>query len=213
MIFIPKKKFLRQSCILFGLATVFVTISYLARSHQELLTSIVHAGGVMGMIGFIALTAVFVIFVIPLDVVFLIPLGAAAWGPIPTAIMSIAGWTIGSAGAFALARVFGVSLVERLIGLKRIHVVEARIPKQNLFWSVVFLRLAVSVDILSYALGLFSRMPWKQYTLATILGVTPFGFYFAYAGALPFWYQIAAMVIALALATVALLIYKIQREP
>ncbi len=208
-----RNKLLKQIGYLIGFATVFVLISYFARTNEATLTAIVHSGGVFGIIGFITLTAIFVIFVIPLDVVFLIPLGSAVWGVVPTALMSIAGWTIGSAIAFALARIFGVPLVERIVGLKRIHTIESHIPKRNLFWSVVFLRLAVSVDILSYALGLFSRMQWKQYVLATLIGVTPFGFYFAYAGALSFWYQILAMVLALALATIALLVYKIQREP
>ena len=189
------------------LATTFVAVSYIARANEAALVSIVHGGNVSSVIGFILLTALFVVFVIPLDIVFLIPLGALVWGPVPTAIMSITGWVLGSIVVLGIARSFGAPVVEKLVGLERIRSIETRIPKQNLFWTVVFLRLVIPVDILSYALGLFSTMTWRPYVLATLIGVTPFGFYFSYAGTLPFWYQVAAMGGALVLATIVLFKY------
>lgn len=207
------KKLFKQIASLALLALVFVAVSFTAQHYKVGLASIIQSGNVIGPAGFILLTAVFVVFIIPLDIAFLMPIGTTVWGPIPTAFMSIAGWTIGASVAFVIARTFGVSLVEKLIGLERVHAVERRIPKHNLFGSVILLRMLVSVDILSYALGLFSRMPWEQYVLATALGVAPFGFYFAYAGTLPFWYQIVAIAAAAILATVVLMKYGVQREP
>jgi uncharacterized membrane protein YdjX (TVP38/TMEM64 family) len=195
------------------LVTTFVAVSHIARTNEAILASIVHGGNVSSVIGFILLTALFVVFVIPLDIVFLIPLGALVWGPVPTALMSITGWVLGSIVALGIARSFGAPVVEKLVGLKRIRSIETRIPKQNLFWTVVFLRLVIPVDILSYALGLFSTMAWRPYVLATLIGVTPFGFYFSYAGTLPFWYQIAAMGGALILATAILFKYGTQKNP
>jgi len=55
-------------------------------------------------------------------------------------------------------------------------------------------------------------MSWGSYVLATAIGVSPLGFYFAYAGALPFWYQILAVGIALALAAFGFIRYGGQRE-
>ncbi len=204
---------IKQTATLGVLAAIFVGVSYLAHTYQTWLADLVYAGGIVGAIGFIALTAVFVVFVIPLDLVFLIPIGAVVWGPIPTALMSITGWTLGSGIAFGIGRVFGIRVVEKLIGLERARVVERRIPKHNLFGTVILLRMLVSIDILSYALGLFTTMPWRLYILATVIGVTPFGFYFAYAGTLPFWYQIAAVAGAVMLASIVLFQYGIQREP
>jgi len=198
---------------LVAFAAAFVGVSYLAHLYEPEIAAIVNGGGAAGVVGFVVLTAVFVIFVIPLDLVFLVPLGAVVWGPVPTALMSIAGWTLGAAVAFGIARLFGARVVERLIGLKRVRAVESRIPKHHLFGSVILLRMMVSVDILSYALGLFSTMPWGLYIIATAIGVTPFGFYFAFAGVLPMWYQVAAVGGALALATLVFLKYGIQREP
>ena len=208
-----KKTLIKEIISFLVLAIIFVAVSFFASQHKDQLAGVVGAGGILGIFGFIILTAIFVIFVIPLDIAFLIPLGAHIWGPIPTAGMSIAGWVLGSAVAFGAARRFGAPLVEKLIGLDRIRVIEKRMPKRDLFLSVIALRLLVSVDILSYALGLFSRMGWGSYILATAIGVTPFGFYFAYTSILPFWYQIAAIGAAVLLASVIVVRYGIQREP
>jgi uncharacterized membrane protein YdjX (TVP38/TMEM64 family) len=199
------------SLIVFGI--VFVTVSFLAQHYKTQLADIVESGGLVSVGGFVLLTAIFVVFIIPLDIAFLIPIGASLWGPIPTGLMSITGWGLGASIAFGIARFFGVPVVERIIGLEQIRAVAKRIPKHNLFWSVMILRMLVPVDILSYALGLFSTMSWSSYVLATAIGVSPLGFYFAYAGALPFWYQILAVGIALALAAAAFVRYGVQREP
>ena len=195
----------------FGAA--FLIVSALAHQYEAPISDLVHSGGFFSVTGFIALTAIFVIFVIPLDIVFLIPIGASVWGPIPTALMSITGWTIGSAIAFLIARKLGVGVIEMLIGLDRVRAIESRIPKNNLFWGVVALRMLVSVDILSYALGLFSAVELPTYILATMIGVTPFGFYFAFSGALPFWYQFAAIAAAVGMAMFTFLKFGLSREP
>ena len=191
----------------------FLVVSVVAERNRAVLAALVAHGGAAGIIAFVLLTALFVVFVIPLDLVLLVPLGTAAWGPVMTAFMSIFGWTLGAAIAFSLARRFGAPLVGRIAGLARVHALEARIPRRHRFWGVVVLRLLVSVDVLSYALGLASDMPFAAYLSATALGVVPFGFYFAYAGALPFAYRALAVVAALALATAVVVRYGIAREP
>ncbi|MHB8660808.1 MAG: TVP38/TMEM64 family protein [Minisyncoccota bacterium] len=203
----------RQIAALLALAIAFVGVSVLAQRHHEVLAGFVTQGGVLGVAAYVLLTALFVVFVIPLDIALLIPIGAIVWGPIPTALMSIAGWTLGAIAAFGIARRFGLPAVERLIGLARVRAIEQRIPKRNLFLMVVFLRMLVSVDVLSYALGLFSAISWGTYVAATAIGVAPFGFYFAYAGTLPFWYRIAAVLLAFVLAGFAIIRYGISREP
>jgi len=66
-------------------------------------------------------------------------------------------------------------------------------PHQNLFWSVVLLRMALPVDVLSYGIGLFSKMSFSTYFWATLIGVVPFSFIYAYVGSLPVWYQVAIL--------------------
>ncbi|HUY62391.1 MAG TPA: VTT domain-containing protein [Candidatus Paceibacterota bacterium] len=209
----PKGTLHGEIAALLLLAITFIAVSVLAERYHAALATLVTQGGILGVAAYILLTAVFVIFIIPLDIALLIPIGAVAWGPLPTALMSIAGWTLGAAIAFLIARRFGEPVVARLIGLERIRAIESRIPKRNLFWMVVLMRILVSVDILSYALGLFSAMPWRSYVVATAIGVAPFGFYFAYTGALPLWYRVAAVAFAVALATLVILRYGVRREP
>jgi uncharacterized membrane protein YdjX (TVP38/TMEM64 family) len=61
------------------------------------------------------------------------------------------------------------------------------------------LRIAIPVDLLSYALGLFSKVRYRDYALATIIGISPLAFILAYLGTLPFIFQMIALSVALVL--------------
>jgi uncharacterized membrane protein YdjX (TVP38/TMEM64 family) len=198
------------SYLLFAIA--FIAVSFGIREYQSEIGILLNESDLWSIPLFIVLTVVFVVFVIPLDIVFLIPLGVSLWGPVPTGFLMISGWTIGAGLAFLLARRYGLPIVERLVGTKRIFKVGERIPPGELFWSIVFLRMVVPVDILSYALGLFSRISLQKYLLATALGITPFGFFFSFAGTLPVMYQVGAIIFALLLASVLLSRYGSQRQ-
>lgn len=175
------------------LIAAFLLASYSVHQHESDIALVLGNGDIGSAAIFIFLTALFVIFIIPLDIVLLIPLGVILWGPVSTALMSITGWTLGALVAFGIARTYGLPLVKKLVGEHRAMMFGEHIPAHDLFWSVVFLRLLVPVDLLSYALGLFSPLSWRKYLLATALGVTPLGFFFAFAGTLPFWYQLSAL--------------------
>ena len=56
--------------------------------------------------------------------------------------------------------------------------------------------MVLPVDILSYALGLFTTIKTWKYILATFIGVIPFAFIFSYAGMVNIYYQIGAFVLA-----------------
>lgn len=200
----------RRAASWIAVAAAFVFVSYFVRGHEEIIRLLLAGGGAFGAVLFVVFTAVFVIFIIPLDLVLLIPLGVHLWGPLPTAFLSITGWTIGASTAFSVARRWGLPVVSRMVGDERVREFHDRIPKSNLFWSVVGLRMLVPVDLLSYAIGLFSHMSWEVYVLATLIGVAPFGFYFAYAGTLPLWYQFIA--VALALSLTSLILYRYWRK-
>ena len=207
-------KYRNTFLLLFAFVAVFIFASYVARKFEPIIRITLHGAGVFGPLGFIVLTALFVVFVIPLDIVFLIPIGVLVWGAPYTALMSIAGWTIGAGIAFYIARHFGSNTVRKLIGLKRVEALEKRIPKRNIFWLVVLWRMAVSVDVLSYALGLVSKISFQDYVLATVIGVTPFGFFFAYAGTLPMGFQAIFLTVAIAILSTVLYRYRLPpREP
>lgn len=142
-----------------------------------------HGAGYIGMLGYVFISAIAIV-IAPISTFPLIPIASAMWGWILTALLSIVGWVIGSQVAFYIARHYGKPLVEKLIGLKKIQRLENNIPTQNMFWIIVLLRMTLPVDVLSYALGLFSNVKASTYFYATTLGVTPFAFLYAYTGTL-----------------------------
>ena len=118
----------------------------------------------------------------PLTVMPLIPVAAGVLGPLATALLSIVGWTLGSAIAFLISRYLGRPVLEKFMQLETLDRVLEQIPKKTHFWFIVLLRLTLPVDIVSYALGLTKSLSFVSYIAATFVGVIWFSFAFAYMG-------------------------------
>ncbi|MCH7529892.1 TVP38/TMEM64 family protein [Patescibacteria group bacterium] len=118
----------------------------------------------------------------PIAVLPIVPTVALVLGPLPTAMYSIVGWTAGAVVAFLIARHLGRPALARFVSLDEISKYEKYIPLNAEFWWIVILRMIIPVDILSYAIGFLSRISVGKYILATLIGVTPFSFVFAYLG-------------------------------
>lgn len=172
-----------------GIAAFFIGTSYLAASYREELHALIETYGLFGPALFVLIEVAGVI-AAPVSTIALIPLGVALWGSLATAILSLIGWTLGSLLAFELARVYGQPLLERFLNLKELGRLEGLLPQHNLFWGIVALRLFIPIDLVSYALGLFSPISRGAYTLATVVGYLPSAFAYAYAATVPVAYQI-----------------------
>lgn len=159
---------------------LFVGALALATSYAPLLESLGVYYGANGMLAYVAVTALAVV-AAPLSAMPLLPLATASWGPGIAALLSILGWTIGAVLAFLLARTLGRRVIARFVSLEHAERVAQRIIGTNVFVAVLLLRMVVPVDVLSYAVGLFVPIRFGAYVLATIIGVTPFAFVFAYA--------------------------------
>ena len=118
----------------------------------------------------------------PITLLPLIPLIAPILGPFTTGLACWAGWTLGSVIAFWIARHGGRPLLHKFVRMERLNALERRIPKQSHFLLIFALRLIIPVDILSYALGLFSSVRMSTYALASALGILWFSFALAYFG-------------------------------
>lgn len=118
----------------------------------------------------------------PLTTLPLVPLMAPVLGPFLTALLSIIGWTLGAIVAFLIARHAGRPILSKFISLATLGKYEEYIPPHARFVTIFVLRMLVPVDVLSYALGLFSNVPLMEYTLATLFGVSWFAFAFSYLG-------------------------------
>lgn len=103
-----------------------------------------------------------------------------AWGPGPAAALLLAGWIAGSALSFLLGRRAQAFVLRRFPGVTRHADIERLVHPRHRMLSLVLLRMTFPVDVLSYALGLFSRQTTLgQAVLSTALGGAPFALLFA----------------------------------
>jgi uncharacterized membrane protein YdjX (TVP38/TMEM64 family) len=135
-----------------------------------------------------AVSSLVYIFALILSVVvapFTMPLFLIAggiFGSLAASLYNIIGWSVGAIIAFLLARFLGRPVLSKFVSLKSIDKYEKKIPEKLEFFGVVLLRMVLPVDLLSYALGFFSKISFFNYTVATIIGITPFAILFAYGG-------------------------------
>jgi uncharacterized membrane protein YdjX (TVP38/TMEM64 family) len=158
--------------------------------------------------GLYVLILVVSIVVAPVSALPLLPIASNVFGWFVAGWLSVMGWLIGSAIAFILSRKYGRLLVEKIVSLDKIERIERKVPKENLFWSIVFLRMSIPVDVLSYVLGLFSHVSFRTYMLASLIGIIPFAFVFSYLGTLGIYYQLLALLIALVIILGGVLVRK-----
>ena len=174
---------------------LFIASAYYSDVYKENIQELVSMNGIWGMFLYVAVSFIAVV-VAPVSAMPLLPIAAAIWGPFTAGVLSLFAWTLGAMFAFWISRKFGYEFVGKFVKLKRVQLYADKISNMHLFWTVVLLRIVLPVDVLSYALGLFSKMNLGLYTLATIIGIAPFAFIFSYASNMPIIFQIMVLAIA-----------------
>ncbi len=180
----------------FGLAfafALFILVSYIVQA--DLINLNIFSENILISIFLYILIFALEVVLLPINAYPLIPLASSIFGWIPAAIYGLIGWTIGSFMAFRIAQKYGKPALARIVSLKSVEKFEERIPKENLFWSVVLLRIFIPTDIVSYALGFFTKMKKRDYVLATFIGYAPLTFVLSYLGSIPFIYQVIGFII------------------
>ena len=177
-----------------GIAAVLIAAVWLVRAHAPHISNFIDQHPVQGVFLYVLLNIVDAV-VAPGATLPLIPVAVHVWGHLPAALVTTAGWTAGSLVAFLIARRWGTPIVRRLTSIERLKRVKPYIPK-NLFWSVVAVRMVLPMDVISYALGLFTDMSWPTYVAATALGLTPSAFVLAYLGKKTHAYELIALLLA-----------------
>jgi uncharacterized membrane protein YdjX (TVP38/TMEM64 family) len=118
----------------------------------------------------------------PLASLPLVPVIAPFLGPFTTGLASFVGWALGAFVAFFIGRQYGRPVVSKFINLESLRRYEEYVKPETGFLLIVLLRMLLPVDVLSYALGMFSTVSFPVYALATMLGIVWFSFAFAYFG-------------------------------
>lgn len=191
-------KNLKKSINLFeivGIISFFIISSVIVQQNAFYLKNYLDIG-ILGPIFYVFLVSLAIV-IAPISAVPLIPLASELWGVFNSALLNILGWTLGAYIAFSISRRYGIPLVSRIIPLEKIYKIQSYVPKKNIFWGIVLLRMVLPVDVLSYALGIFCKIRKRDYLLATLIGVTPFAFIFAYVGTLSVIYQIFFILLAI----------------
>ena len=184
----------------------FLLTSYLVQNNLEYIKTLI-GNNPISVVVFVLILIIATV-IAPINAVPLLPIASNVWGWVITGILSVIGWTIGALIAFSLARKYGVPLVKKFFSLKDIARFEKLIPEENIFWSIVFLRMAIPVDILSYVLGLFSHIKFRTYALATLIGIAPLAFLISYVGTLQIRYQILTFLVAVLIILIGYMIRK-----
>jgi uncharacterized membrane protein YdjX (TVP38/TMEM64 family) len=134
----------------------------------------------------------------------LVPIAVLAWGPWWTAALLLAGWIAGATLSFTLGRHARGAILRRFPSVQRHAEVDRLIHPRHRLASLILLRMTFPVDVLSYALGLFSRATKaRDVALSTLLGAAPFALLFAWFPVLP----IAAQALVLGGSAAAFFVY------
>jgi uncharacterized membrane protein YdjX (TVP38/TMEM64 family) len=181
----------REYVGLAAIGAVLVAATYFARAHADPLKHFIDRHAFWGVFLYVTLNILDAL-LLPGATLPLIPVAVRAWGRVPAALVTTAGWTAGSLLAFLIARRWGSPIVRKLTSMERLRRMRRYIP-QDLFVSIALLRLVMPMDVISYVLGLFTDIGWPKYVAATALGLTPPAFVLAYLGKLPRAYDLIAI--------------------
>lgn len=129
----------------------------------------------------------------------LVPMATLAWGTGWAAAWLLVGWVIGSALSFALGRHARGWILRRFPSMQRHADIDRLIHPRWRLASLVSLRMTFPVDVLSYALGLFSRSTsMGEVVLSTAIGAAPFALLFAWFPAMSGGVQVVVLAASVA---------------
>ena len=168
---------LRNGLLVVGL---FAAGLWTAQAYREPIEAALQTHAVVGVGVFLASTVVAVLLPM-LSNLALVPLAVVAWGPAWTATLLLLGWLGGAMASFAVGRHAQGWLLSRAPSLRRHADIDRLIAPDHRIGSLMLLRMTFPVDILSYALGLFSRRTTaRENAVSTVFGAAPFACVFAW---------------------------------
>ncbi len=172
-----------------ALALVFLGASYASERFAPVLERAIGAAGTTGMALYVLV--IMGIVLIPFATTLpMIPVAVSVWGHVAAAGLTLLGWGVGAFIAFSIARRFGDAFRRRILVFQRVRELGSALPRQYYFWgTVLFGIIGMPVDMLSYALGLFTPIRPFRFLAATVIGLTPFAFFISYTATLPALYQ------------------------
>lgn len=177
----------------FWATALFAAGLFAAREFAEPARELLRSHALLGVLAFVASSA-FAVLMPAASNLPLVPLAVLAWGPWWTALLLLAGWVIGAGASFTLGRRARGWILRRLPSVQRHADIDRLIHPERRLLSLALLRATFPVDVLSYALGMFSRSTTLAEVLAsTALGAAPFALFFAWVPVLDARLQLAVL--------------------
>lgn len=188
------KEGIKAGILLVGVIVIFLFISYLTQN-KLINLNFFSKNLFLGIIIYISILVLEAV-VAPINTMPLIPLVSEVVGWWQAAIYTLIGWTLGAFVVLIISQKYGKILIRKMISLEKLEKYEKIIPTEHIFLNVVLLRLFMPIDIISYALGLFTNIKKWHYLLATFIGYAPLAFFVAYLGTVSTFYQIIGLIIS-----------------
>src|SRR4030042_6483979 len=189
----PTKEGIKAGVVLAGIVVIFVIISYIIQ--KELINLGFFSDNVAIILLFYLAILVAEAVIAPINTMPLIPLASAVFGWWQAAIYTLIGWTLGAFVVFIISKKYGKLLIRKLVSLEKLEKYERIIPTEHIFINIIILRIFMPIDVVSYALGLFTNIKKSTYLLATLIGYAPLAFFVAYLGTVSTFYQVTGAVI------------------
>jgi uncharacterized membrane protein YdjX (TVP38/TMEM64 family) len=158
---------------------LFAAGIWLAREYAVPIREVLAANELAGVAVFVATSIVAVLMPLLTNLP-LVPIAVMAWGPWWTALLLLSGWVIGATLSFALGRHARGWILRHFPSVTRHGQIDRLIHPRHRIASLIMLRMTFPVDVLSYALGLFSPgTSVGHVALSTAIGAAPFALLFA----------------------------------
>mgnify|MGYP006969384781 FL=1 len=168
-----------------GVVLMFVVAALVARRAGPWLEAEGASHAVLGMALFFV-TSIIAVLAPMLTNLPLVPFMALAYGWEWTAALLLAGWIAGATLSFTLGRHARDTILRRFPSVQRHADIDRLIDPRHRLMSLVLLRMTFPVDVLSYALGMFSRRASAlDNALSTTLGAAPFAVFFSLVPVMP----------------------------
>lgn len=177
------KKLIKFVVLIVGITLAFLFSRYFLTLDVEVVRGYVEGFGMLAPVAYIIIYSIGTVFFFPGSVLTIS--GGVIFGVVMGTFYNIIGIAIGASLAFLIARYFGKGFIDDFIHsrFKKLESYDEKL-EGNGFLTVLFLRLIPIFPFngLNFALGL-SRVKFRDYALATVIGTIPGTFAYTYFGA------------------------------
>ena len=189
---------------------LYLVLSYIFRQNFVFIQDTLSKGYFIGIPAYIFIMILDVV-IVPIGIPF-IPVATDIYGIFIASLLTILGWGLGCSISFFIARKYGLKVIKRFFSEGSIEKMINLIPEKNIFLFIIFIRIFLPLDIGSYSLGTFSKVGYKKYLFASVIGIIPASIILSYIGKLPLSYEAIALILLTIFVVVIFFLYSRKKS-